>query len=834
MWQVISRIILRNRVIFLAAWILLTAFMVFKTLQVQLSYDLNKSIPDKAQANLDYDAFKKEFGDEGNLIVIAVQTDRFFDLAYFRQWTALTEAISDVPNVQNVLSVPQSVRLVRNNSARKFNVAPLFNEVPASQAELDSIKEEFYKLPFYTNRLYNEEEDVFLMLVSLDRNVLSSVRRITVVDDIYALTRPFEATTGTALHYTGLPIIRHFQLTKISAEIQMFLLLAVVVTVLVLFILFRSWIAVVFPLLIIGSGVVFSMGLMAIIGFKVTLLTGLIPSLLIVIGVPNCVYLLNKYHIEFRRHGNKIRALTVIIEKVGYAMFFTNLTTAVGFGVFYFTGVSMLTEFGLITFISIVITFLLSIIILPVIFSFLPKPRASDTNHLNNKGFHFIIEKLIRWTFHYNKVVLGAAIALIIFVVPGVLKIHSTGFILDDISHTTDVYKDQVFFESKFNGVLPFEIMISKKPKYERVKDTVIHARTDVHVEDSIVGYDTVFVYRTDTMESKITGYSTLQRIAALQEVLTGYECFSTSLSILDGMKFARQAYYNGSTRYYALPDFSRLTSNDRKVGDFLQNTGESNLTRNVFTDPSGTKTRISLQMADIGSDSMPKLIARLRPQVDSIFEKDAYDVSFTGTSVVALEGFNYLIKSLLGSVGLALIIIAIIMTTQFRSVRMLMLALLPNLIPLLFTAALMGYFNIPLKPSTVLIFSVAFGIAVDYSIHFLAKYRQELIRHSFDVSETVRTALNETGMSMIYTSIILFFGFFIFTFSDFEGTKNLGILTSVTLIVALFTNLLLLPSLLLTFDKKLEQLHKKRYAKDKPTFADLIQSENGSENKKK
>ena len=834
MWQVISRIILRNRVIFLTAWILLTAFMVFKTLQVQLSYDLNKSIPDKAQANLDYEAFKKEFGDEGNLIVIAVQTDRFFELDFFREWTRLTEAIGEVPNVQNVLSVPQSVRLVRNNTARKFNVAPLFNEIPASQAELDSIKEEFYNLPFYTNRLYNQEEDVFLMLVSLDRDILSSVRRITVVDDIYALTRPFEASTSTALHYTGLPIIRHFQLTKISAEIQMFLLLAVVVTVLVLFVLFRSWIAVVFPLLIIGSGVVFSMGLMAIIGFKVTLLTGLIPSLLIVIGVPNCVYLLNKYHIEFRRHGNKIRALTVIIEKVGYAMFFTNLTTAVGFGVFYFTGVSMLTEFGLITFISIVITFLLSIIILPVIFSFLPKPRASDTNHLNNKGFHFIIDKLIRWTFHHNRIVLGAAIALVIFVVPGVLKIHSTGFILDDISHTTDVYKDQMFFESEFNGVLPFEIMITKKPQYARVKDTVIHARMDMHVEDSIVGYDTVFVYRTDTMESTVTGYSTLQRIAALQTVLSEYECFSTSLSILDGMKFARQAYYNGSTRYYALPDFSRLTSNDRKVGDFLQNTGESNLTRNVFTDPSGTKTRISLQMADIGSDSMPKLIAQLRPQVDSIFEKDAYDVSFTGTSVVALEGFNYLIKSLLGSVSLALIIIAIIMTTQFRSARMLMLALLPNLIPLLFTAALMGYFNIPLKPSTVLIFSVAFGIAVDYSIHFLAKYRQELIRHSFDVRETVRTALNETGMSMIYTSIILFFGFFIFTFSDFEGTKNLGILTSVTLIVALFTNLLLLPTLLLTFDKKLEQLHKKRYAKDKPTFADLIQSENGSDNKKK
>ena len=829
MWQVISRIILRNRIIFLAVWICLTAFMTWQTQQVKLGYELNKSIPDKAQANLDYEAFKDEFGDEGNLVVIAVNSEDFFLLSHFNEWTKLSRSIAEIKDVQQVLSVPQSIRLLRNNAADKFDIAPVFPDAPKSQAELDSLRDAFYNLPFYNNRLYNEEKDVFLMLVSLDRDILTTVRRITVMDDIYQACNSFEETTSTELHYTGLPVIRHFQLTRISDEIQMFLILAVLVTVVVLFILFRSWIAVLFPLLIIGSGVVFSMGLMTLIGYKVTLLTGLIPSLLLVIGVPNCVYLLNKYHIEFRKHGNKIKALTVIIEKVGYAMFFTNLTTGVGFGVFYFTGVSMLKEFGLITFISIVMTFLISIIILPAIFSFLPKPRKSDTNHLNNNLFQFLIEKLVKWTFHHSRTVIAVAVILLIAIVPGVLRIHSTGYILDDVSEKTSLYKDQVFFEEEFNGVLPLEIVVARKPLYNRHIDTVINALYDAYVEDSIVGFDTVYIYNIDTMSAKVTGYGTLSNLAELQDLLASYECLSTSLSILDGMKFARQAYYNGSTRYYSLPNFQRLTSNDRKVGDYLQNTGEAALTRNTFTDASGTKTRISLQVADIGSDSMPKLLAELRPRVDSIFDKEVYDVTFTGTSVVAMEGYNYLIKSLIGSVSLALVIIAFIMTTQFRSLRMLLLALLPNLIPLFFTAALMGYLNIPLKPSTVLIFSVAFGIAVDYSIHFLAKYRQELVRHSFNVRETVRTALHETGMSMIYTSIILFFGFFIFTFSDFEGTKNLGILTSVTLVVALLTNMLLLPTLLLIFDKKLEQLHKKRHYRDKPTFAEFVEGNGGS-----
>ncbi|MFN3939173.1 MAG: efflux RND transporter permease subunit [Chitinophagales bacterium] len=823
MWQTISRIILRNRVFFLVIWALVTAFMTYQTTQVKLSFDLQKTVPSSAPEYIEYEKFKSIFGDEGNLVLIALKSDKFWQYDFFSDWVAMTEKIEEVANVTNVLSPSSAVNLVKNSMAQRFDIAGIFEPMPQNQAELDSLRFKFEKLPFYEYRLYHPDSSIYLMLVSIDRDILSNIRRITVVDDILAITSAFEEKHNLEMHYSGLPYIRHFQLTTISAEIELFLILAVFVTIAVLFVLFRSWIAVVFPLLIIGSGVVISMGIMSLMGFKVTLLTGLIPSLLIVIGIPNSVYMLNKYHIEFKKHGNKIKALTVIIERIGYATFFTNLTTAVGFGVFAFTDVDMLKEFGFITFISICATYLISLFGLPVIFSFLPSPKKSHIQHLDNRFFSFIVDKLIIWTMHNRAPIFIVSLLIVMGSIVGLFRLKAEGFFLQDVSEKAKVRKDLMFYEKNFNGIIPFEIMITKKPVYAKVNDTIISAKTPLSEDDTLVTYDTIIFSRTELTGGKITSFSSLEKIKRLQDTLAAYSIFSQSLSIIDAMKFARQAYYNGNPRFYDLPDQSNLTSNDARAGNYLENTEQRSLSENRFVDQSGMITRVTLQMADIGSDSMPKVLAELQPKIDSIFGVDAYDVSLTGTGLVSLAGYNYLIRSLIGSVILALLIIALIMGLQFRSGKVLILTLLPNLIPLIFTAAIMGYFRIELKPSTVLIFSVAFGIAVDFSIHFMAKYRQELVRHSFKVKETVIVSLRETGVSMMYTFAILFFGFIIFAFSEFEGTKNLGVLTSITLTVALLTNLLLLPSIIMYFDKNLEATHKKKHMKGKSTYADLI-----------
>lgn len=832
MWQAISRIILRNRLVFLIVWGLITAFMTYQTTRVKLSFDLQKSVPATAQEYIDYEKFKSIFGDEGNMMLMAVQTDDFWDYAFFSDWIEMSEEIHGIANVTHVLSPSSSVTLAKNSQYQRFDIINMFDPKPQNQHELDSIKEVFLRLPFYENRLYQPDSSVYLMLVSLDRNILSTIRRITVVEDILKVTSGFEEKHDLEMHYSGLPYIRYYQLTTISSEIRLFLILAIIVTIIVLFALFRSWIAVVFPLLIIASGVVISMGLMSLMGYKVSLLTGLIPSLLIVIGIPNSVYMLNKYHMEFMRHGNKIRALTTIIEKIGYATFFTNLTTAIGFGVFTFTGVEMLKEFGIITFISISATYIISLIGLPVIFSYLPKPKASDTNHLDSRMFRYLINKLTTWTMHNRKPIFIVSILIVLGSIAGLFRLKAEGFFLQDVSEKSKVRKDMVFYENNFNGIIPLEIMITKKPYSQKVFDTIISAKTPLSEEDTIITYDTLIVSRTEVSGTKVTSFNSIEKIKRLQDTLAQYPQFSQSLSIVDALKFARQAYYNGSPRYYDLPSQENLTSNDARASTFLQNSQQKSLTENRFIDPTESITRVTVQMEDIGSDSMPKLLAELQPKIDSIFNKKEYNVSLTGTGIVSLAGYNYLIKSLVGSVLLALILIAIIMGMQFRSGKVLILTLLPNLIPLIFTAAIMGYFNIELKPSTVLIFSVAFGIAVDFSIHFMAKYRQELIRHSFNVKDTVLVSISETGVSMMYTYLILLFGFIIFSFSEFEGTKNLGILTSITLTVALLTNLLLLPSIIMYFDKNLEATHRKKYQKGKGTYADLI-NESNPENKK-
>lgn len=833
-WRALGRIILRNRWAFLAGWLVITAFMTYQTTKVKLSYEFYKTVPENIKAYTDYEDFKGIFGEEGNVLFLGVQTDQFFDLAFFNDWCAMEAAIKSTPDIESTLSVPSTYNLVKNTAEKRFDIQSLVANPPKTQAELDSIKHNFLRLPFYNNRIYSADSNTFVMLIAIDREVLDSPRRIALINDIKAETEAFGAKYNTDIKYSGLPYIRYYQLSTITREVKLFLFLAIIITIIVLYILFRSWDAVVFPLLIIGSGVVISTGFMALLGFEFTILTSLVPSLLIVMGIPNCVYLLNKYHHEVRRNGNKIKSLSLTIEKLGFATFITNMTKAVGFVVFCFTNVRILEEFGLIATIGVLATFIISLVGIPVVYSFLAPPKAKQTDYLESKQLKFILTKLESWTSNHRKKIFISAIIIIIVSTFGVVKLESKGFILDEVKESTEVYQDMKFFERVFHGVMPFEVMVTKKQIVTFVQDTIVNESLEFIASDTIIHYDTLVVKRPDTSSTNVMGMATIKKIGQLQDTLATYPQLSTSLSVLDGLKFARQAYYNGSPRYYALPDFNTLTSNDMKVIDYLENSGQKGILENRFVDSKGEIARISVQVADIGSDSMPKLIADLQPKIDAIFDKENYDVKITGTSIVALSGYQYLIDGLFESLIIALIVISLILLYQFRSLRMLAISFLPNLIPLFITGAIMGFMNIAIKPSTVLIFSIAYGMCVDFTCYFVAKYKHDLIRNSFNIPKTVMSSLQEAGVSMIYTSLILFCGFFIFVFSKFGGTVNMGLLTSITLLVALFNNLLLLPALILLFEKGLNKANIKLRAraegKIQRPFTDLI--DNGEKEK--
>ncbi len=761
-WQQIAKIVLKNRLGLLICLIIISAFMAYKGLQIEMSYQFARIIPEDNIKALELNEFRSIFGDDGNVLILGFQSDKLFELDVFNDWYRIGKDILKLEGIEEVLSVPLSFDLKKNQANKKFEIVPIVDRPLKTQAEADSIKERFLNLPFYENLIYNPETKVNLMAVTIEKSVLNSRGRIAVVENINALLEEFSAKHNIRIKKSGLPYFRTNQVTTIADEFRMFLFLALGVTLVILYILFRSFYAVFFSMIVVMTGVLWSIGILVLFGYKITLLTGLVPALIVVIGIPNCVYLLNKYHAEFKRHGNKIKALSRVIEKIGHVTFFTNLTTATGFGVFYFTNSKILVEFGAIAGINITLLFLISLIIIPVVFSYLPDPNTKHTGYLDNRWLNWILEKLDHWSHHKRTIVYTGTTLLLLVALGGIVQLKARGYILDDIPPKSAIYQDLKFFEKHFKGVLPFEIVVDTKKK------------------------------------KKATQLSFMKKMEQVQQELAEIPVFSKPLSIIEGSKFATQAFYNGNPERYRLPD-----NYDKSfIAKYLNGLEQDGKLLEAFVDSNRQKARISIDVADIGSVDMPLLIDSVKQKVEAILDTATYKVTYTGTSIVALAGYSYLINGLINSVSIAFLLIALIMAYLFGSFRMLIISLLPNTIPLILTAGLMGYFDIPLKPSTVLIFSIAFGISVDDTIHFLAKYRQELFRHNWQISKTVSVSLRETGISMIYTTLILFSGFIVFTASSFEGTVNLGFLASIALIVALFTNLLLLPSLLLSFER--------------------------------
>jgi predicted RND superfamily exporter protein len=504
------------------------------------------------------------------------------------------------------------------------------------------------------------------------------------------------------------------------------------------------------------------MGTLGILGYEITILTGLLPPVIVVIGIPNSVYLLNRYHQQINKHGNKAFALSHVIRKIGIVALITNSTTAVGFFVLLFTGIKDLQEFGLVAGLNIMATFVVSIILIPAVFSYLPKPKGRQLQHLKFKFLDFALTNLDLLVHrHRYRVFVFTGIVVVIAMI-GVTKLRAVTFIVDDVPESSQVKKDLAFFEENFSGIMPLEIVVSTGKK------------------------------------KGILRQEFLSQVSELEDFLDEQEVISKPVSILSMLKASRQAFYNNNPEYYSLP-----TRADRNfILRYLSGDDNQSTILNSFVDEDQSKMRISLKVADIGSIRLDSLIDNVvNAKIDEVFAGSDVEAKATGTTLLFVKGNKFLVKNLRLSLILAFIVIAIIMGILFKSPKMIAISLIPNLIPLIMIAGIMGYFDIALRPSTVLIFSVVFGISVDDSIHFLAKYRQELFTNKFFVPLAISKSIRETGASMIYTSVILFAGFIIFSWSEFISTTMLGVLTSTTLLIAMFANLIVLPALLMVFD---------------------------------
>ncbi|MGO4289396.1 efflux RND transporter permease subunit [Chitinophaga sp. RAB17] len=756
-----------------------TGVMGYFASKVQMSYDYVATIPHDNPKFLEYQEFKKKFGADGNVLMLAVQTDKFFQADFFKDYVQLNKDMKNVFAVENIMSVPMAVNLVKNDSTQKLEANLLFKGDLTNQVVIDSLSKVFNTLLFYKGLLYNPDTHAYLMAIYVNKDVFNSPKRTAVVKEITKLAIAFQEKQHTEVHLSGLPLIRTAMAVKVADELKLFLKISFLLTGLILFLFFRSFGAVLMSMIVVAIGVIWSVGTIVLMGYKITLLTGLIPSLIVVIGIPNCVYFLSKYHTEYAKDANKTRALVHMIQRMGIVTLFTNLTAAIGFGVFCFTNSAILKEFGVVAGLNIMFIFLISFIFLPSVLSYLPAPKSKHTTYLDNRFFGAILNFLTKLVFQYRSWVYAVSAVLVVLAIVGMGRLQSVGYMLDDIPHTDKLYLDLKFLETNFKGVMPLEIAVDTKKK------------------------------------NGVINLQTLNKLDELTQLISAQPDFGRPLSVVEGIKFAKQAYYNGDSSNFAVPnqfDLGFLAPYLRMKGSNA--TGPASTFSKLvssFMDSTKQVARLSVNMKDVGSQKLPVLLDSLQPKVTAIFDTAHYKVTFTGTSVIFQEGTRFIINGLMESIVLAFILIMLCMLYLFRSWRMLIISLIPNVIPLVVTAGVMGWVGVPLKPSTVLVFSVALGIAIDVTIRFLVNFKQELPRHDFDISATVKQTIHETGLSIIYTSAILFAGFMIFSFSGFGGTKALGWLTSLTLVVAMITNLTILPALLLWMEKALLKKAKKK-----------------------
>ncbi len=764
MWASLASFILRNRVAIMITWLLLTAAMGYQALKVQISYEFARLLPDTDSTYVQYQRFKSVFGEDGAVMVIGTEDPGLFELKKIQGWYDLGEAVKHIKGIKEVVSAPRAYVLMRNDSLQRFDFLPVLRGRPATQADADSLKTKLLQLPFYKGFLYDEDHKAHLMAITFEKEMLNSKARLAMVDTIYRFAESFAAEHNLKLHYSGLPYIRTTIARKIAGEMTMFLGLAILVTAFILLVFFRSPTPVLFSLLVVVIGVIWSFGTIVLFGYKITALSGLIPPLIIVIGIPNCILMLNKYHQEYAAHGNQAKGLTRMVEKVGVSTFFANVTTSIGFAVFCFTKAEILVEFGLVASLNVMGTFITSLLLIPIFFSYLPPPSVKQIRHVETRIITQTLLRIDWWVHHYRKGIYAGVVVLLVLAAVGMSRIKAVGFVVDDLPKNDPIYHDLNFFKQHFKGVLPFEVSIdTRKP-------------------------------------GGAMSMGVLYKINRLQKLFRDYPEFSKPISLAEAVKFANQAYNDGEVRHYRVPSATDLAGISRYVGGARKGIK----TFRAFLDSTKQVTRISVQMDDVGSVRMKALVNELRPRIDSIFEPKEYSVILTGNSLMFLKGNGYLVRNLGESVLFAILLIALVMFTLFSSFRMVIISILPSVVPLCLTAGLMGWLGIPLKPSTILVFSIAFGIASDGNMYFLTKYRQELRRNHFSISRTVSLTLAETGVSMIYTAIILFCGFAIFMASGFGGTAALGLLISVTLLISYASNLILLPCFLLSLERRL------------------------------
>lgn len=745
--------LLRGRYVWLVFVGVASLFFLWHAQRVEITQDFVKVVPEDDPDYQAYKRFQREFGEDAGVVLVGLELPDSVGRAYWERLRALVSQLQGFEGVRRVLGLPNAP-LLRWSKEGRFVVDTL--PLPSSRQSWDSLRHQF---PLYEGLLWDTAGQSLLLLVQIDSLTLHTRAKHPLIDSLERLCRGWVAQHGGEVHFSGVPYLRHYVAQLLPTELWLFTVASLILTVGALLLYFRSWYAAVFPVVLLGLASLWTVGIIGLYGFKLTLLTALLPPVIIILGIPPSIYMLSEYHRLYVAKGHKVAAIREMLRQLGLVTFMIHANTALGFLTLYLTNVVTLQEFGLVAFWGTLATYLLTIWLLPSFFMLLPEPKERHLRHLTNRW----VVRLVRWVGEVVEKrriwVYGMTAGLFLVGGMGALRLRAVSYMADDLPSDAQVVQDQRFFAQRYGGTMPFELVIEANAP------------------------------------QGIRRLRTLRALSALQDSLRRYPELSRTLSMADLLKAGRQAFWGGAPQAYGLPQPEELPVLLRAV----RHTSGQPILLGSLVDSAYQRTRVTAFVQDIGSAEMPKLIQRVQADIQATFGEEASRVHITGTTLIFLKAIDYLVDNLVWSLLATFLLVAVQMFLLYGSVRIMLISMGVNLLPLFLVAGFMGYMNLPVKPSTALIYEMAFGIVVDSAIHFLSSYQWYYRRHPIPARAAV-VSVHHTGALIAYTSFVLLMGFGIFIFSSFGGTRALGILTALSLGIGLFSNLFLLPSLVITF----------------------------------
>lgn len=729
----------------LAAFLLAVPVCLYQIYNLKFAFDFEQFFPE-GDPDLDFFyEFIEDFESDDNFLMIALPNEpTVFDQQFLTKVHNFTLAARNLPYVKK----SQSLTTMDYPVKTPFGVStiPIIHINTPSKYKDD--RRRILEDDRFVDNLINKKTNALSVTLRTEDG-LGLEESKELMSATYSLLDSFQLNES---HFLGRPFFTDELVRMQQKEIVMSTIISGFLVALILVLIFRKPIGVFIALGSIGMGLTLFMGMMGLLDREFNAMAALYPVIMLIVGTSDVIHIMSKYVDELGKGKEKQDAMIVTIKQIGLATLYTSLTTAIGFATLYTSNVRPIKEFGLNAAMGVLIAYFTVIFMTTCSLILFSKEQIIKEKKGSDRWDVF----LTKWydlTLTYDKRIVMASIVFFILCLYGMSKVTTNYRIESNLPIKAKITDDFKYFEESFSGFRPLEFAIT-------VKDS------------------------SKTADS----YEVLKEVSKLEDKLREDKNLNSVISITSMYKSIERMNRGNTLKGYVFPENKRDFLKAKRMVNRLASDEST-----ILVSKDRRKTRISTRLADIGADSIKSEGIKIDNWIATNLDTSLLYIKRTGTGLVIDKNAEFIRKDLLNGLCLALIMVSLLMALLFRKMRMLIIALIPNLLPVMFAAALLGYLGIELEAGVSIVFAVVFGIAVDDTIHFLSKYK--LTREQGkEVEDAIRITFMETGKAITFTTIILFFGFLVMFFSNHPPSVVVGMLISVTLIGAWICDLFLLP----------------------------------------